>query len=245
MRVKLSDIIKDHNTQCRAAIDTEVVNDYAERMSEGDAFPPVVLIGYGATYFIGDGWHRIAAAEQIGAKFIEADFTQGTREDAIKYALKANVANGLRRTNADKRRCVEVALKEFGDMSSRAIAEMCGVGHQMVDTVRPVQLDESASSKRVSRDGKERPATQPPRTPSAPSPRQTAVEREDAEYLQKETVTEKTEAKVETTSAPSKKIGLGVRLSNDAIAILQRIPIDDPLRQIGLQTVTQWIKANK
>lgn len=49
----------------------------------------------------------------------------------------------------------------------------------------------------------------------------------------------------ETTAEPVKKIGVGVRLSNEAIAILQRIPIDDPLRQIGLQTITQWIRVNK
>jgi hypothetical protein len=39
--------------------------------------------------------------------------------------------------------------------------------------------------------------------------------------------------------------GKGVQLANDAIGILQRIPIDDPLRKIGMETVEKWIKANK
>ncbi len=43
----------------------------------------------------------------------------------------------------------------------------------------------------------------------------------------------------------SKALGVGVRMANDAIAILQKIPISDKLRGIGLDTVTQWIKANK
>jgi hypothetical protein len=34
-------------------------------------------------------------------------------------------------------------------------------------------------------------------------------------------------------------------MANDAIAILQKIPISDKLRGIGLDTVAQWIKANK
>lgn len=62
----------------------------------------------------------------------------------------------MRRTNADKRRCVEIALKEFAGMSDRAVAEMCGVGYSLVADVRKDQLPESDSSPRQGLDGKTR-----------------------------------------------------------------------------------------
>jgi hypothetical protein len=68
----------------------------------------------------------------------------------------------VRHTNADKRHCVQIALREFPELSSRAISELCGVGHHLVDCIRPKELADSASSKRTGLDGKQRPAhTQP------------------------------------------------------------------------------------
>ncbi|MCX7004660.1 MAG: hypothetical protein NTV22_15490 [bacterium] len=56
----------------------------------------------------------------------------------------------------DKRRCIDIALAEFPTLSSRAIAELCGVSNHMVDDNR--QLGESPSSTRIGLDGKARPA---------------------------------------------------------------------------------------
>ena len=67
------------------------------------------------------------AAEQIDALDIPAELRKGGRVDALKYALGANAIHGQRRSNLDKRRCVEIAVKEFAGLSSRAIAELCGV----------------------------------------------------------------------------------------------------------------------
>lgn len=62
---------------------------------------------------------------------IQLDF-RGAIEP-LKHALGANAAHGHQRTNADKRRCVEIALREFAGMSNRAIADMCGVSADLVD----------------------------------------------------------------------------------------------------------------
>jgi len=170
MRVKLSDIVRDTSIQCRASVDIVTVNAYAESMGEGDEFPPVDLFTDGERFWIGDGWHRIMAADMIGAKHIEADVSEGGRAAALKAALKANAVHGLRRTNADKRRCVEVALQEFGGLSSRAIAEMCGVSNHMVDEIRPKAMGENPNAQtRLTADGRQYPARKPTRqaTPSA------------------------------------------------------------------------------
>jgi ParB-like chromosome segregation protein Spo0J len=154
--VNITAIELDASIQCRAVIDTGTVAEYAERMEAGDAFPPVVLFGTVKRCWIGDGWHRVMAARQLGRTEIEADLREGDRRDALRYALGANAANGLRRTNDDKRRCVELALVAFGGLSSRAIAEMCGVGDQLVRAVRPEeQVRESRTSTVTGTDGKQ------------------------------------------------------------------------------------------
>jgi len=65
--VDLKVIELDVSIQCRAALDGDVVAEYAEAMEAGAEFPPVQLFGTDARCWIGDGWHRVAAAKQIGA----------------------------------------------------------------------------------------------------------------------------------------------------------------------------------
>ena len=92
---------------------------------------------------------------------------KGGRVDALKYALGANAVHGQRRSNADKRRCVEIAVKEFGGLSSRAIAELCGVSNHFVDSIRPVEVGTVPTS-RTGADGKQYPATRATRKPTTP-----------------------------------------------------------------------------
>jgi transposase-like protein len=75
------------------------------------------------------------------------------------YAVGANAAHGLRRTNADKRRAVTMLLDddEWGQWSDSAIARQCGVSHTFVATVRAAIMQPLHDSP-------------PPRRPPAPSP---------------------------------------------------------------------------
>lgn len=174
--VPLSAILMDAGIQCRAAINTETVTGYAERMAARDEFPPVDLFGTDGRYWIGDGWHRIMAATHVGADSIRATVHDGGRHDALKHALGANAKHGHRRSNADKRRCVEIALSEFPTLSSRAIAELCGVHHDLVTSAR--QLAESATSPKTDApdappavtgaDGKQYPAKKKPKDEPPP-----------------------------------------------------------------------------
>lgn len=56
--------------------------------------------------------------------------------NAGPYSLGSNKANGLHRTNADKRYCIRMALENFPDVSSREIAKLVGVNHTTVDNAR-------------------------------------------------------------------------------------------------------------
>jgi hypothetical protein len=235
-KAKLASIEMDTSIQCRAAIDTAVVTDYAERMAAGDEFPDVILFGeVDGKLHIGDGWHRIMAARQNGSDVIGADIRKGGRSDALKHALGANALHGHRRTNADKRRCVEIALAEFGGLSSRAIAQMCGVGQELVLRNRP-QVNESFTS----------PTPTPPATVKGSDGKSYPAKRTATEIKHTVEPVEPEEPAPATVNDVRKvKRGIGVQLSNDAINILMRIPRGDPLRELGLNSVIGWIKANR
>lgn len=76
--------------------------------------------------------------QSIGQEQINTEIRQGSCRDAILHSLGANASHGIRRTNADKRKAVEIMLEdeEWGQWSDREIARKCGVGNQLVSHVR-------------------------------------------------------------------------------------------------------------
>lgn len=168
--LKLAEIIIDAGTQTRVKLNEDTIADYAEAMTEGGKFPPIVVFASGTEYLLADGLHRFMAAQRNGWRDIEVEIRKGSRLDAIKYSLGANTIHGLRRTNADKRQCVEIALKEFGKLSDQVVADMCGVGRDFVlnlrhDASKPLQtlngnqvVVKPQPEKRVGVDGKSYPA---------------------------------------------------------------------------------------
>jgi hypothetical protein len=128
-----------------------------EYMTHLDRLPPskTILDSDGRIWLYG-GWHRYAAHERAKRKTIRCHVTQGTLEDAIEAAAGENTEHGVRRTNEDKRRAVELllGLSAWSDKSDRMIADRLGVSHAFVGTVRN------------SKDTAPRPAAAPPE-PSA------------------------------------------------------------------------------
>jgi hypothetical protein len=128
----------DQSTQSRVSIDEETVKSYAQDLKDGADFPPITVFFDDTEYWLADGFHRLEAMIQIGRDAIEADAREGTQRDAILFAVGANATNGLRRTNADKRRAVELLLndKEWSSWSDRQIADKCGVAPNTVKSHR-------------------------------------------------------------------------------------------------------------
>lgn len=155
----LDKIDTNAGTQIRARVDLETVDQYAEAMADGAQFPPVTVFDDGNQFILADGFHRVMAAARNGFNDILADVRKGTKLDALKFALGANAAHGLRRTNADKRRSVELALQEWPKLSDREIAKICAVSNNFVGEVRSqLSSDDSSVSPttRIGADGKER-----------------------------------------------------------------------------------------
>jgi hypothetical protein len=135
MRVKLVDIVFGAGTQVRAAINDQLVTDYAERMAEGVVFPAIVLFHDGNAHYLADGFHRFLAAQRNQFPDIDSDVHAGTKEDALWFALGANRANGQRMTLLDKQHAVAIALNTWPNKMQREIAEQVGCHPSLVSEV--------------------------------------------------------------------------------------------------------------
>lgn len=250
-KIKLDTIDKDISIQCRAAIDMALVEEYAELMSEGVEFPPITVCGTPERSWIADGWHRLLAMERIGMLDAVVDMFAGDRAEALKYALSANDDHGRRRTNADKRRAVEVALREFPDLSSRAIAEMCAVSPDFVSRVRALSSDDNAPSTVTTTDGRQYPAKR-----SRPEPQ--IFPREDEEPVPDD---DEGDYEYDIESLPPHERALlapppepepdpndtvykqHAECRDNAIAWLRQIPEDSPWYATLLSSVAEWVDS--
>ena len=158
--LNLNNIIIDKGTQSRAQISEDTVSDYAEAMQAGDQFPPVVVYHDGVDYYLADGFHRLHAAKRLHKASIQAEVRTGTLRDAILYSLGANRDHGLRRSNADKRKCVQTLLEDFewGELSVNEMARICGVSPQLVTAVKwEMEVGAKVSTVKTNAPKKEKP----------------------------------------------------------------------------------------
>jgi hypothetical protein len=168
------DLIRiDAGTQFRAAINQDRVTDYAELFdgTKGWPFDSACEVYFdGLEYYLVDGFHRYHAAKRVKRASLSCIVHSGTMRDAIKFALSANARHGLHRSNEDKRKAVLFVLSdaEWSKLSSRAIAEICGVSDMFVGSIRK----ESGASRLhlTGKDGKEYQALKPKADPK-PEPK--------------------------------------------------------------------------
>lgn len=142
--VRLDQIRIDGGTQMRDHLDQDIVKDYAEKMREGVVFPPLITVYDGSTHWLVDGFHRYFAIQAAGKQGHLCEVHEGTLEDAIFMATSVNGTHGLLRSNATKRKCVEVALaspKTVG-WSNKQIAKHCGVSDVFVASIRNPETKE-------------------------------------------------------------------------------------------------------
>lgn len=195
IKVDLSAVRVDPSIQMRKSINGKVVKEYAEIF---DVLPPLTVFHDGKTFWLADGFHRHSAAKSIGREQVLCVVKEGTKRDAILFACGANSTHGLRRSNEDKRRAVECLLKdeEWSQWSDRRIAEVAGVSHTTVATLRNSIEDQLANfassndSARVGADGRRRrlpskksskPQSDPPKA-DPPEPTDPPQESADEEW---------------------------------------------------------------
>lgn len=128
----------DGDTQPREQIDEATVADYAEAMRDGATFPAVTVFNDGSARWLADGFHRFHATRAAGLPTILVEERAGSRRDAVLFGFQANIKHGLRETRVDKRRKIEVMLRdaEWVCWSNSEIARRCGVTDKTVASVR-------------------------------------------------------------------------------------------------------------
>jgi hypothetical protein len=162
----IQDIDTEHSPLVRHKINEDVVEDYAEiYRAKKVKLPPIqVFTEDGKVFLLADGMHRVAAVESLGQKMVEAEINKGGYEEALKFALVANERHGLRRTVADKRRCVQQAITQWPKVADLQIANLCSVDPKTVKAVRE-ELEAAGEVKkevvRETTDGRKIPATKP------------------------------------------------------------------------------------
>jgi hypothetical protein len=136
LSITLSDISLDKDLQPRERTTPSVVDEYAEAMQRGESFPPVIVFDDGEHKWLADGFHRYYAAKKAGLNRLGAEFRTGTKTDALKFSLSANAVHGLKRSQADRRRAVLMALESFSDLSNREISKLVKVDDKTVGKYR-------------------------------------------------------------------------------------------------------------
>lgn len=184
----VEEILLDERCQARADVNHDAVTEYRSAYEAGVELPPLRIFMVSGKAYLVDGFHRLPAAMNAGKSWVRCEVVgEGTIDEAIWTASAVNQAHGVRRTNADKRRAVKLALRtDIGmEQSSRAIAEHVGVSHVFVEKVRDeIEAEHSArletvtstsekeearletvtsraTKTRIGRDGRRRPAKSP------------------------------------------------------------------------------------
>ena len=167
-KLNLNAIRIDGGTQPRERIDMDAVGDYADAIKAGTELPPIVVFNDGAEHWLADGFHRYHAHKQAGRVSISADVRSGTLDDAKLFASGANASHGLRRTNEDKRRAVQMTLsvQSSAEWSDTKVAEHCGVSVPFVSAIRRPEVAERQQAQRAATAAKQA----PDRNPITPKP---------------------------------------------------------------------------
>lgn len=161
--IPLCQIRVDKTLYSRAEINEEVVADYVEAIKRGDEFPPILVYWTAGeeTYLLVDGFHRVEAQNRVNPNAaISAKLKLGGELDARWAAVSMNQNHGLRRSNADKRRAVELALlhPKGATLSNRLIARHTGVSEFLIRDIRK-EMESTAilsqSNLRTGADGRE------------------------------------------------------------------------------------------
>jgi hypothetical protein len=130
----IDDIVVNERCQTREILNPEAVQEYADIYKEGEVkLPALEVCDVDGKLVLIDGFHRLAGARQADQSFIRVTIVEECDMDrALWLASAANQGHGVRRTSADKRQAVRLALDSgIGvDQSTHILAGHVGVDHK-------------------------------------------------------------------------------------------------------------------
>ena len=241
----------DGDIQPREELDQDTVSEYADRMKNGDKFPPMLAFHDGSDYWLVDGFHRFAAYARNDTHVVFAEVRNGTKRDAALAAVECNATHGKRRSNADKRRSVMRLLEdaEWGQWSDREIARRCGVSDPFVGKARSsLQTVSSEESARTYTTKHGTTATMNTSNIGKSSStddeyEEVVIDEDTGEVIENASVI-KTTVKQLKHGGPSLPVSDALTFASIAISQLERIMKDDPKRREAIVSVRDWINGN-
>ena len=242
-------------------LDEETIADYVAALQEKTELPDVTVALDRETniYYMVDGFHRLDAHKRCNATMITANVETMPKKDALWLALGANARNGRRLSNEDKRNAIALALTEFPNASSRAIAVHVGCSHQLVIdckesgcqtlTPEPTPLLDAEVADEPDEDNKSEPKTKPERVTgtdgkSYPATK-TAKDKPMASFGELTKSLPYSYAEQQAAQAIEDSLfalpgTLTVQVRGEYLVVTSTDPDKPPLRTIPLQRGTDW-----
>jgi len=109
--VSLSHLIRDPKFQVRRKLDQPTINRYVEVLKAGNCMPPIQVVFINDAPVLMDGWHRVAAMEQLGKPDAEAVVLEATEQEAYWIAARANMEHGLPLKKSEQREVFRAYIK--------------------------------------------------------------------------------------------------------------------------------------
>ena len=130
--------------------------EHTTRLAEtADVLPPILV--HRPTMRVIDGMHRLLAARRRGRETIDAEFFDGSAEDAFIQAVRANTRHGLPLILADRKLAAARILRSHPQLSDRTVAGYTGLSDKTVGAIRRSTPEAPHLNARVGADGRLRP----------------------------------------------------------------------------------------
>jgi hypothetical protein len=176
-------ILASAATQVRKKLDKTTIDEYAEALGNGAQLPPMTVFAEvdSDRYILADGFHRHHAYVNAEIGIVEVEVREGSLHDALLWALGANAEHGLRRSSADRRNAVEMALKdpEISTLQIQQIADICRVDERTVRRIRDDLDLDIGRRKKANKKGKGVDPDPKDVRPTRPAPTQAEAERDE------------------------------------------------------------------
>jgi ParB-like chromosome segregation protein Spo0J len=140
-KLAIKNIDIDPTVQVRRGNHEPTIRRYEESF---DKLPPVDVFNTPDGLLLADGFHRVAAAERLGKREIEARVHKGAREDALEFAVTNNTKNGDPLSSDERDDGIRRLRQLHPDWPIQKIADAMSVSKATVSNV--AQADEVARS---------------------------------------------------------------------------------------------------
>ena len=141
--VPLEEIARHAETQARLRIaGTSTINTYAEKMRQGELFPPVILWEDGRDgYTLLDGNTRVAALHKLGRSHTDAYIVSGLEGDneAIYVSSLFNTINGVSLSKEEILRAVQAGKALSNPYSDARLAKDLGIPASRISRITAVE----------------------------------------------------------------------------------------------------------